>query len=88
MAPPYRDEVASLRAENERLRAALRARRRTRLGVTALLVLLTLAALFVLQPWLNAASDARFWGAVGILVGLAIAAALSAFGYGSGNRAG
>jgi len=49
--------------------------------VTALLVLATLAALFMLQPWLNAASDLRFWGAVAILVTLGIAAALSAFGY-------
>ncbi|HWL89710.1 MAG TPA: hypothetical protein VNO21_28095 [Polyangiaceae bacterium] len=81
MEPPYRNETESLRVENERLRVALRARRRGHVGVTLALVFLSLVALFVLQPWLNAASDVRFWGAVAILVTLGIAAALSAFGY-------
>jgi len=81
MTPPYRDEVESLRAENERLRAALRGRRRARVGLTGVLIALELVALFALQPLLNAASDARFWGAVAILVALGFAAALSAFGY-------
>ncbi|WP_394828637.1 hypothetical protein [Pendulispora albinea] len=87
MAPPYRNEVESLRAENERLRAELGAQRPRRPRwrrpwVTALLIALELIALFALQPWLNAPSDVRFWGAVAILVALGIAAALSAFGHG------
>jgi len=81
LAAPYRDELESLRAENARLRAALTARRRAHAGMTVFLVLAELGALVLLLPWLNAPSDARFWGATAILVVLGIAATLSTFGY-------
>lgn len=80
MTPPYRDELESLRAENERLRAQLASRRRSHGWLAALLVVAEIGALLLLMPWLNAANDAKFATAALILVGIGIAAAVSAFG--------
>jgi len=79
MTDPYRDENTTLRAENERLRAELAKRQGVRRGLTALLVVLDFGAIVALRPWLNGASDAAFWSALLIVVGIAIAAVLSAF---------
>lgn len=84
MADPYRDENDSLRAENERLRAALARRRGVRRGVTVGLVGLDFAAILALRPWLNGGSDAKFWAALLIVVSLAIGAIVS--GALSGSR--
>ena len=67
----YRDEKDSLRAENERLRASAGKGRRQRPWVAVVLGLVTVVALFLLQPWLNGA-DSRFWGAFAILAVLAL----------------
>lgn len=67
----YRDEKESLRAENERLRASAGQGRRRRPWVAVVLGVVTVVALFLLQPWLNGA-DSRFWGAAAILGVLAL----------------
>lgn len=81
MTDPYRDENTSLRAENERLRADLAKRHRAsaRRGLTVFLVALDFGAIVALRPWLNGGSDAAFWGAFVIVVGIALAAVASAF---------
>lgn len=80
MGSPYRNEIETLRAENERLQRELSARRVTHGKLAVLLVVVEAIALVVLMPWLNARSDAKFWGALAILLGIAAAAAISAFG--------
>lgn len=67
---PYRGDRASLVAENERLRRELvRARRRRhRIWPVAAGLGVHLALRPLLDPWLNGASDARFWTAVTLLV--------------------
>jgi len=80
VSSPYRDELESLRAENERLRAQLASRRQSHGWLAGILVALEIVALMVLMPWLNAANDAKFATAALILVAIAVAAALSAFG--------
>lgn len=79
MTDPYRDENTSLRAENERLRADLAKRRSGRRGLTIALVALDFGAIVALRPWLNGGSDGAFWGAFVIVVGIALAAIVSAF---------
>jgi hypothetical protein len=78
----YRDETASLVAENERLRAELHRLRAPRRRAAAAVALLgaDFAAVLLLRPWFNGASDAKFWSA------LAISAALTllAIGYAVG----
>lgn len=76
---PYRDENASLVAENERLRgelARLRApARRTRRASTAVALVASDAAVVLLfRPWFNGESDAKFWVAVGVSLLLTLAA--------------
>jgi len=73
---PYRDENESLRAEVQRLRAQL-AGRRSRLWLGLGLVAADFGAVMVLRPWLNGASDARFWGALALVVALAVSATWS-----------
>jgi hypothetical protein len=80
---PYRDETSSLRAENERLRDELATRRATRsrpwlaIGTAAADVL----AYVLVRPWLNGGTDAGFYGALAILVALALAALGFALGF-------
>ena len=65
---PYRDENASLVAENERLRgelARLRAPRR-RASTAVALVASDAAVVLLFRPWFNGESDAKFWIAVGV----------------------
>jgi tRNA nucleotidyltransferase/poly(A) polymerase len=81
MGGPYRDENESLRAEVERLRAELAKRRVAHGRLAILLVLLDLGALLVLRPWLNGPSDEKFWAALAILAGIAVAAGASAIGF-------
>ncbi len=77
---PYRDENDTLRAENERLRAELtRTRERKFPKVTGGLIALLVVLAFALQPWLNAASDGRFAGAIVILGVVALGALFAAF---------
>jgi hypothetical protein len=78
---PYRDENESLRAEVQRLRAELAARRITHGKVAALLVAIDFLALVALRPWLNGRSDVHFWLGVAIVVGIGVAAAASALGW-------
>jgi hypothetical protein len=76
---PYRDEIASLRAENERLRVELAKRRVSHPILALLLAGLDLVLVVMLRPWLNGTSDGHFWAAlasVGLLGSLAAAAAL------------
>ena len=84
MTSPFRDEIEALRHENERLRAELshaRSPRTPRAAVGLALVGVDVMAAMLLRPWLNAGSDARFWGALTLLGGLTLAAALAAVGY-------
>jgi hypothetical protein len=72
----YRDETASLAAENARLRAELarvRAPRR-QLVSAAVLFASDVAAVLILRPWFNGASDAKFWAAFAISGALTLAA--------------
>ena len=78
---PYRDENASLRAEVERLRAELARRRRSSAWGALLLVAVDFLALVALRPWLNGASDAKFWTAMAVVVGIGALAAASAAGF-------
>ncbi len=81
MTSPFRDELESLRRENERLRAELSQQRRPRPIVAFGLAGLDAAAAMALRPWLNADSDGRFWGALTILFAITLAAAWAAVGY-------
>jgi hypothetical protein len=79
---PYReDELENLRAENERLRKALAARRGAHGGLALLLVGVEGVALLLFRPWLNGASDLRFWAALLVLGGIAAAAVVSGYGF-------
>ena len=77
MSGPFRDENDTLRAENARLRARLAKRNGTRRGITWLLTVSIFGAVVLLRPWLNGESDAKFWGALVIVGGIALAAILS-----------
>jgi hypothetical protein len=77
---PYRDELESLRRENERLRAALWKRGSTYPKLALILVALDVVLAVVLRPWLNGANDSRFWTAVSALAGLGLTAAALAIG--------
>jgi hypothetical protein len=81
---PFRDEIETLRRENERLHAEL-ARARTprtpRIAVSLALVGLDVTAAMLLRPWLNAGSDGRFWAALCMLGAITLAAGIAAVGY-------
>ena len=72
----YRDENASLLAENARLRAEIARLRgpRSRLAPALALLASDFAAVLLLRPWFNGASDAKFWAAVAISAALALGA--------------
>jgi hypothetical protein len=78
--PPYRDENESLRKENERLRVELSKKRVSHPVLALMLAALDLVLLVMLRPWLNGASDARFWAALGSIAVLGLAAAGAALG--------
>jgi hypothetical protein len=81
MGPPYRDENESLRAEIARLEAELAKRRVAHGRLAILLVVVDFVAVMVLRPWLNGPSDAKFWAALVVVVGIGVAAAASAAGF-------
>jgi hypothetical protein len=81
LASPYRDELETLRAENARLRRELAARRESRPLLALGLVALDVVAVLLVRPWLNGAADFPFWTSLGVVVGIAVAAAASAMGY-------
>jgi hypothetical protein len=86
----YRDETASLVAENARLRAELERIRhpRRRLGAAAGLVAFDVVVGLGLRPWFNGGNDAKFWLACAVVALLALGAAWFAFGaYGTPRRA-
>lgn len=72
----YRDETASLAAENARLRAELAHLRAPRRRATAAVALFgsDVVAVLLLRPWFNGGSDVKFWAAVGISVALTVMA--------------
>jgi hypothetical protein len=86
----YRDETASLVAENARLRAELERIRhpRRRLGAAAGLVAFDVVVGLGLRPWFNGGSDAKFWLASAVVALLALGAAWFAFGAYGAPRAG
>lgn len=80
MPLPYRDELESLRAENERLRVELLKKRVAHPILALMLAGLDLVLVVVLRPWLNGASDGRFWAALTSVALLGLAAAAAALG--------
>jgi hypothetical protein len=78
---PFRDELETLRRENERLRALLSRERRSRPVVAFTLAGADIAVAMMLRPWLNAGSDGRFWGALAILGVITLTAGWAAVGY-------
>ena len=81
MSSPYRDETESLRAEVARLRAELAARRVSDGRLALFLVAVEFFAIVTLRPWLNGPSDVKFWFAVAVVAGIAVAAGASAVGW-------
>ena len=78
----YRDETASLAAENARLRNELSRLRspRRRAAAAAALVVADVVAGLALRPWFNGSSDAKFWVATVLVAALALAAIACALG--------
>ncbi len=81
MTSPFRDELETLRRDNERLRAELSRTRRSRPVVAFTLAGADVVAAMMLRPWLNAGSDGRFWGALAILGAITLTAGWAAVGY-------
>lgn len=81
MGSPYRDENESLRAEVARLQKELARRRVAHGGVGLLLAAVDFVAILALRPWLNGGSDAQFWAALVVVVGIGLAAVASAIGF-------
>jgi hypothetical protein len=77
---PYRDELESLRAENDRLKVELSKKRVSHPFLAILLAALDLALVLVLRPWLNGASDGHFWAALASVALLGLGAAAAALG--------
>jgi hypothetical protein len=78
---PFRDELETLLRENESLRSQLARPRVARPVRGFTLIGVDIAAAMLLRPWLNAGSDARFWGALAILAAITLAAGWAALGY-------
>jgi hypothetical protein len=75
MPSPFRDENASLRAENERLRAGQQpAVRRGRVVVALGLVAADFGVAMMLRPWFNDGDDLKFWAALAMVGALPIVA--------------
>jgi hypothetical protein len=72
----YRDERASLVAENERLRAELARIRgpRRRASTAVALLAADVAVVLLLRPWFNGSSDAEFWTAAAVSLTVTVAA--------------
>jgi hypothetical protein len=77
---PYRSELESLRADNERLRIELAKRRVNKPVLALVLAVLDLAMVVVLRPWLNGPSDGGFWAALSVVVAVALGAVGAALG--------
>ena len=77
---PYRDENESLRAEVTRLREELAKHRSANGRSAVLLVGVDFLAVLALRPWLNGASDMKFWMGLTVVVGIALAAIVNAVG--------
>jgi hypothetical protein len=76
---PYRDELESLRRENERLRAELSREHGWHPRLAVIFIALDVVVVVALRPWLNGANDAHFWTAffsAGVLGFAAVAAAM------------
>jgi hypothetical protein len=80
VAAPYRDELESLRRDNERLRRELSSRHPSRPRLALLLVVLDVVLVLVLRPWLNGTNDGNFWTALSSVGLLGLAASLLAVG--------
>lgn len=80
MTSPFRDELETLRRENERLRAELARSRPARPVLGFALAGVDIVAAMLLRPWLNADSDARFWGALAIIGVITLTAGWAAVG--------
>ncbi len=78
---PFRDELETLRRENERLRAELSAYRRPQPMVGFAIAGVDIVAALLLRPWLNGSSDVLFWGALVILAAITFTAGLATVGY-------
>jgi hypothetical protein len=78
----YRDETASLVAENARLRSELARVRgpRRRAAAAAVLVVVDIVSALTLRPWFNGGSDAKFWAATVIVAVLTFGAVACALG--------
>ncbi len=80
MEDPYRSEIESLRAENERLKLELSKRRVAYPVLALVLVAVDLGLVVLLRPWLNGASDGAFWLSLGAVALGALAAVGAALG--------
>jgi hypothetical protein len=83
---PYRDELESLRRENERLRAELARRPVSRPRLAALLVALDAVLVVALRPWLNGTSEVHFWTALSSVGLFGLAATAAAVGWRGARR--
>jgi hypothetical protein len=81
LSSPFRDELEALRRENERLRAELARRRRSRPLLGLAIAAGAVPAALTLRPWLNGDSDLRFWAALIILSAVTLTAAWATVGY-------
>jgi hypothetical protein len=77
---PYRNELETLRAENERLRRELADRRVSRPRLALGLAAVDVGLVVALRPWLNGTSDAGFWGSLAVVTLVALAAGGAAVG--------
>ena len=81
MLSPFRDELETLRRENERLRAELSAYRRPKPALGFAIAGVDIVAALLLRPWLNGNSDLLFWCALAILGAITFTAGLATVGY-------
>ena len=77
---PFRDELETVRQENERLRAELARSRPPRPWLALSFAGVDVGAAMALRPWLNGGSDGHFWGALVILFAITLAPGVAAVG--------